>query len=87
MDATTLSDIYERLGKLEAKLEAVLDNTEELKLLEKRVDALESWRSYLTGAFAVAAVVISVFGSSMWTRLGETPEQLDPSPIDVEVPE
>lgn len=47
-------DVHERLATIEAKLDTLLERDH-----EKRLSALERWRSYVLGAGAVLAALFS----------------------------
>lgn len=51
-----MNDLQRALGRLEAKVDILLTTQDrELTDLRKRVSALERWRSWLAGGFAVVS--------------------------------
>lgn len=56
-------DLHERLAVLETKIDMLLER-ESTASHEKRISALERWRSYLLGAWAVLA------GLFAWSHTG-----------------
>jgi hypothetical protein len=53
------TDLYQALGRLEAKVDLLLQDRQDL---EARVGSLERWRSWLAGAWAILAVGLSWIG-------------------------
>lgn len=56
-----MNDLQRAIGRLEAKVDILLTTQDrELTDLRKRVSALERWRSYLAGAFAILSFLWGV---------------------------
>ena len=60
---TTHDDLQRSLGRLEGKLDIVIENHDKrLDAHAKDIGALKRWRNYMVGA---SAVIMSVFGVSL----------------------
>jgi hypothetical protein len=62
----TTPELLTSLARLETKMDMVLDSIQDArearKELANRVTALETWRSWLAGAWAVAASFLAFLG-------------------------
>lgn len=72
-DTTILLDIYERLGTIEAKLEAATKHDDNMTTssaeLEKRVQGLELFRAKIGGMLLVGSTLVSGVLFLLWEGL------------------
>lgn len=70
----------ERLKGCEDTLKSVDSTVKEIKSnmdkYDQRLDSLEKWRSWLTGAMAVVIFVLGIIGKNLWDMYREYPQMI-----------
>lgn len=68
MNETTLNYIKEAIDRIEKRQEVNICTTDE------RLDHLENWKSYLTGALFVVSFAVGIIGTTVWNYYVNYPQ-------------
>ena len=73
-------DFCERLKGCEDTLTSVDTTTKEIKTkldkYDERIDSLEKWRAWITGAMAVVIFILGIIGKNLWDMYREYPQMI-----------